>query len=131
MKVKSFFVGISMFASMLSFGQHIPTDSTTTEEEVVETPVRLFAPNAFTPDGDYYNDTWGVYIEGIDIYDFHLVIFSRSGEVIWESYNSGAQWDGNFGDFPAPDGVYAWFLEAKEISSDKRIRRTGSIVLMR
>src|SRR5690606_21832610 len=42
--------------------------------------VALFAPNIFTPDGDSKNQTWRVYIQGVDIYDFHLTMFNRWGE---------------------------------------------------
>jgi len=48
----------------------------------------IFAPNIFTPDGDEFNEYWRVYITGIDIYDFHLTMYNRWGEIVWESYNA-------------------------------------------
>ena len=38
----------------------------------VNAEILIYAPNAFTPDGNELNQTWKVYMEGIDIYSFHL-----------------------------------------------------------
>jgi len=114
----------------VGFGQHLPGDSTSTEtEETVQ--VQLFAPNAFTPDGNSFNDTWKVYIEGIDIYDFHLTIFDRNGGIVWESYNTAGEWDGNYGHQVAPDGIYPYRIETGDAVTDKRYVFTGYIMLIR
>ena len=51
----------------------------------VKPEVLIYAPNAFTPDGDEFNQSWSVVMEGIDVYEFDLLIYNRWGEVIWES----------------------------------------------
>ncbi len=127
--IKKLFFGVSLWISNISFGQHLPGDTTFTEEQI-ET-VQLFAPNAFTPDGNYFNDTWKIFIEGIDIYDFHVTIFNRKGEIIWESYNTAGEWDGNYGDQLVPAGIYPYRIETKDILTDKRYVFVGFINLIR
>jgi len=127
--IKNLFIGVGLLVSTMSFAQHLPEDTTSTTEPI-ET-VQLFAPNAFTPDGNYFNDTWKIYIEGIDIYDFHLSIFSRNGEIVWESYNTAGEWDGTFGDQPVPVDVYPYRIETKDALTDKRYVFTGFITVIR
>jgi gliding motility-associated-like protein len=94
--------------------------------------VLLFAPNVFTPDGDEYNETWRVYIEGIDIYDYHLTVFNRWGERVWESFNAESAWDGTYGSQGiVNDGTYIWTIEAKDRSTDKRYRFDGTVQVLK
>ena len=132
MKLKALFVGACMCMGALSFGQHMPpTDSTGTDWDTENNDVQLFAPNAFTPDGDYYNDTWKVFIDGIDIYDFHLTIFNRSGEIVWESFNTAGEWDGYYGGHRVSDGIYVWMIETRSEATDERHKFTGFISVLR
>ena len=40
-------------------------------------------------------------------YDYHMTIFNRWGEILFESYNFETGWDGHFGDGGlVKDGVY-------------------------
>ncbi|MBI3135703.1 MAG: PKD domain-containing protein [Bacteroidetes bacterium] len=94
--------------------------------------VILFAPNIFTPDGDEYNQYWRVYITGIDIYDFHLTMFNRWGEVVWESYNSEAGWNGKYGSQGLiQDGTYVWVIEAKDTYNDKKYEFRGHVTVLK
>ncbi|MFT5823770.1 MAG: gliding motility-associated-like protein [Crocinitomix sp.] len=93
--------------------------------------IQLFAPNAFTPNGDHYNDTWKVLVQGNDTYDFHLTIFDRSGQIVWESYNSGGEWDGYYGGNEAAEGVYGWIIQTKDAETDEIHQFKGHITLLR
>jgi gliding motility-associated-like protein len=94
--------------------------------------VVLFAPNIFTPDGDEFNESWRVYITGIDIYDFHLTMFNRWGEVVWESYNSEAGWNGRYGSQgKVQDGTYVWVIEAKDTYNDKKYEFRGHVTVLK
>lgn len=94
--------------------------------------VILYAPNVFTPDGDEYNETWRVYIDGIDIYDFHLTMYNRWGEPVWESYNQNAEWHGHYGDAgEVQDGTYVWVIEAKEFNTDKKYEFRGHVTVLK
>ncbi|UKN01504.1 PKD domain-containing protein [Paracrocinitomix mangrovi] len=94
--------------------------------------VVIYAPNIFTPDGDEYNEGWRVYISGIDIYDFHLTLFNRWGEIVWESYNPVATWYGHYGDVGlVPDGTYVWVIDAKDTYTDKKYQFRGHVTVLK
>ncbi|MBI3133774.1 MAG: gliding motility-associated C-terminal domain-containing protein [Bacteroidetes bacterium] len=97
----------------------------------VQSDILLYAPNAFTPDGDEFNETWRVYIAGIDIYDFHLTIFNRWGEIVWESYNPEASWNGTYGTTESKTGTYVWVIEAKDKFSDKKLAWRGHVTVLK
>ncbi len=95
--------------------------------------INIFAPNVFTPDGDEFNNSWRVYISGIDVYDFHLVIFNRWGEKVFESFDSNAEWNGTFGNTGdvVIEGSYVWIIEAKDIKNDNRYEFNGTISILK
>jgi len=105
-------------------------DSVSKEVKIVS-DVILFAPNAFTPDGDKFNETWRVYIDGIDVMDFDLFIFNRWGEVMWESHDINAEWNGTYGGKIVPEGLYIWTIRATDGVSDKKYEFNGHINVLR
>ena len=106
-------------------------DSMFSQVEVIN-DVTLFAPNIFTPDGDEYNETWRVFISGIDIYDFHMTMFNRWGEIVWESFDPEGEWDGTYGsDGSIQDGSYVWILHAKDSYNDKKYEFNGTVTILR
>ena len=106
-------------------------DSLASQVEVIN-DVTIYAPNVFTPDGDEFNETWRVYINGIDIYDYHCIIFNRWGETIWESYNPEAEWEGTYaGGDQVQDGTYVWLVYAKDSYNDKKYEFRGTVNILR
>lgn len=99
----------------------------------VQDIILFYVPNTFTPDGDQFNETWApVFTQGIDIYDFHLVIFNRWGEIVFETYNPNFEWNGTYGDQGlVEDGIYIWQLDFKETMSDKRHKHGGHVTIMK
>lgn len=93
--------------------------------------VIIYAPNAFTPDNDALNNDWRVYIDGININEFHLIMFNRWGEIVWESYDPEGVWDGSYGGNPIQDGTFAWNLITKDATSDKRYEFKGQVTIIR
>ncbi len=98
---------------------------------VVFEEVILYAPNAFTPDGDDFNQTWRVYTIGIDLYLFNLKIFNRWGEIVWESNDMDVGWDGTYHGELVQDGTYTWLVSAGVKTNDKRVTFTGFIDVLR
>jgi gliding motility-associated-like protein len=93
--------------------------------------VIIYAPNAFTPDNDALNNDWRVYIDGININEFHLIMFNRWGEIVWESYDPEGVWDGSYGGNPIQDGTFAWSLITKDATSDKKYEFKGQVTIIR
>jgi len=99
--------------------------STSNYAEVIP-PISIFIPNAFTPNGDGINDTFGVKGEGISNYT--LRIFNRWGEEVFTSENPKQQWDGTYRGKPAQSDTYVYKLFA---SGSSDASRTGSVTLVR
>jgi gliding motility-associated-like protein len=89
-------------------------------------PLSVFIPNAFTPNGDGINDTFGVKGEGIE--NFAIRIYNRWGEVVFESDNPKKQWDGTYQGKPVKDGTYVYQYSASGIGSGTK---TGSVTVVR
>ena len=67
----------------------------------------VFIPNTFTPDEDEFNQTFKIKTS-CNFIDFHLLIYNRWGEVVFESYDADEYWDGNYGVYKAQDGIYTY-----------------------
>lgn len=107
------------------------TDELSAQVSIVNDVV-IYAPSVFTPDGDELNQTWYVHISGIDIYDFHLTMFNRWGEPVWESYNQIAGWNGQYGGGGlVQDGTYVWVIEAKDSYNDKKYEFRGHVTVLK
>ena len=67
----------------------------------------FYAPNSFTPDGDGLNDVWLPVARGINVY--HLEIFNRWGELVFETRDPQEPWlgqKGAEGKHFCPNGMY-------------------------
>lgn len=92
----------------------------------------IYIPNTFTPDGDENNNTWiPVFTSGFDPADFHLIVYNRWGEKVFESYNSAASWDGTYNNTVCQDGVYTWIIKYGDKNTDKETLIKGSVTLIK
>jgi gliding motility-associated-like protein len=97
----------------------------------VNSDVIFYAPNAFTPDGDEFNQTWKFYVSGIDEYNFELLIFDRWGEIIWETHDVNSTWDGTYNGMKVREGAYTWIARVKELYTDAKRTFNGSITIVK
>jgi gliding motility-associated-like protein len=88
----------------------------------------VFVPNAFSPNGDNINDV--VYVYGGCIESMHFTIYDRWGNMVFETNDPAAGWNGQANGVPANSGVYDYTLQATEYNGDV-INKRGSITLMR
>jgi gliding motility-associated-like protein len=94
----------------------------------------VYAANCFTPDGDEFNPTWRPYIsDNFDPSNYHLMLYNRWGEVIWESFDYNSAWDGTYSTHgqAVQDGVYTWVLRLKKKKNDEVSIYSGSLIRMR
>lgn len=66
----------------------------------------VFIPNAFTPNDNGVNDK--LCFRGEWIVDFHIAIFTRWGELVYESNDINECWDGRYKNNWCQPGVYAY-----------------------
>jgi gliding motility-associated-like protein len=102
------------------------SDSITLEIEIVP-DIILYVPNTFTPDDDEHNQNWSIHIDGIDFENFQLVLYNRWGELIWETRDADAKWNGTYNDRIVPNGTYIWKISFKEKDNDGRKYYAGFV----
>ena len=75
---------------------------------------QAFAPNAFSPNNDGLNDSWGVITDEECWNTWEVSIFNRWGQVVFKIDNPNGRWDGSFnnGGHYVQDGVYAYTIRA-------------------
>lgn len=78
---------------------------------LLKPPAHIYFPNAFSPDGDGWNEFFGP--NGHYIESFEMQIFNRWGELIYTTSDILAPWDGTYGGSPAPTGVYVYKYRAE------------------
>jgi gliding motility-associated-like protein len=109
-----------------AFGCSSPASANVTEV----CPPRLFISNSFTPNGDVTNDNYNVY--GAHFVNFHMFIFNRWGEIIFESKDRNTVWDGIYRGDPMPIGVYPWIItytgDSEEYYGPYRLERSVTVV---
>lgn len=93
----------------------------------VHPQLKLFLPNAFTPNGDGLNDTFGV--NNDNLRSMQLLIFDRWGQLVFESKDPNEKWDGTVNGQLGQNGVYAYTINLKG-NDGSSIRKDGSVLLI-
>jgi gliding motility-associated-like protein len=88
----------------------------------------LLVPDAFTPNGDAYNERFEV--KAYFVSQFNMSVFTRWGEVVFQTNDVANGWDGNIKDGKAPGGYYLYKIEMTDILG-KSISKNGSFLLIR
>lgn len=87
-------------------------------------PTLFYAPNVFSPNFDGINDNFRLFPEK-PVQLFHLQIFSRWGEMIFDTDDVEESWDGTTGGRTAPADMYFWLANMDGFTL------TGNLVLLR
>ena len=104
-------------------GESISSKTCTAPTEIIT------VPNVFTPNNDLENDLFRPVLSFTPP-EYHLIISDRQGNILFESRDYLAEWDGTQNGNPKPQGVYLWFLKLTT-PSGKVISRTGTITIIR
>ncbi len=91
----------------------------------------VYAPSAFSPNGDGLNDEFA--LDGIigEAVQFNIMIFDRWGEKVFESDQYDFRWDGKFKGRDLPPGVYVFHVKYRIRNYDKILEKRSSITLIR
>ncbi|HEX2618065.1 MAG TPA: gliding motility-associated C-terminal domain-containing protein, partial [Flavobacteriales bacterium] len=92
---------------------HTCTD-TAYAQVVIDGYFSVYAPNAFTPDGDGVNDGWRPVLKDLDPKNYFLRVFDRWGKEVWSSQRQEDGWDGRVSGSDPVIGVYAWKLDVRD-----------------
>lgn len=89
----------------------------------------VFIPTAFTPNNDNKNETFGV-ITDVAVQYFSMQIFSKWGQIIFNSNSISQKWDGTFKEKNMPNGAYLWMLNYVDRKGKKKYLQ-GTVLLIR
>ncbi|MCB9278246.1 MAG: gliding motility-associated C-terminal domain-containing protein [Lewinellaceae bacterium] len=89
---------------------HQCTDSIT-RSLTVRNKVKLYLPNAFSPNDDGINDKFEIGYAGL-LYDYRMTVFNRWGGLVFQSTDPAEGWNGkSLNGQPAGTGVYSYVIE--------------------
>jgi gliding motility-associated-like protein len=91
---------------------------------------RLFVPSGFTPDGDGLNDVFDVKNVFSDAKEYHLIIYNKRGQSIFESRSQSIGWDGTYRGDLVMEGAYPYYISIISRSGEEFIK-TGSVTVLR
>jgi len=94
--------------------------------------VPFVLPNAFSPNGDGLNDIF-IPVRRYDmVKKYHLMIFNRWGQQIFETQNIDQGWDGTYQGKPSPYGTYVYKIIYTAYPNYEESKvETGQVILMR
>ncbi len=103
---------------------------TTLQTIIIEPDFMFYLPNAFSPNDDGVNDTFGG--KGLFISSFEMMIFDRWGNLIFFSDDINKPWDGkaNHGNEIAQGDVYIYSVKVTNFRKEKRTYK-GLVTLVR
>jgi gliding motility-associated-like protein len=88
----------------------------------------VFFPNAFTPNRDGKNDFFRI-LTDLRFQQYHLSVYNRWGQKIFETADPAKGWDGNFNGKEQQAGLFIWNCTFKR--SNKTTSTKGTLLLMR
>ncbi|MEI8204527.1 MAG: choice-of-anchor L domain-containing protein [Bacteroidota bacterium] len=101
---------------------------TTSRTVYVKPDYSIYIPNAFSPNGDGVNDMFYVYFT--NIHEYHLQIFDRWGEQMFNTFDLTEGWDGTFKGTPLPSGLYVYRISYSDSENIKH-QKHGTVTIMK
>ena len=97
---------------------------------IIDESFSIYVPNAFTPNGDNYNNLFLPVILGSQKYE--MWIYDRWGMQLWHSTDPGKGWDGRVEGKPeiVQQDVYVWLIRVTDILNKKH-RYVGSVTIVK
>lgn len=90
----------------------------------------FYVPNSFSPNSDGNNDVFQVFVT--DVLKYHIVIYNRFGEAVFQSVDPTATWDGTYKGKVCQGGVYTYRISyIKYANVEEELYKTGTITIIR
>ncbi|MBN2730303.1 MAG: gliding motility-associated C-terminal domain-containing protein [Bacteroidales bacterium] len=88
----------------------------------------IYVPNAFSPNNDGKNEEFGVFNKCL--LTLELKIFNQWGNMVFESSDINARWDGTFSGKDAESGIYSYYYTGT-LTDESQVEGQGNFVLIR
>jgi len=103
---------------------------TVVQKIIVPYSCYIAVPNAFSPNKDGLNDF--LYpLNAFKAGDLLFRVYSRVGQMVFESRDWNSKWDGRFKGQAADPGIYVWILTYIDTDTGERRQQKGSTILLR
>lgn len=89
----------------------------------------LYFPGAFTPNKDGANDLYRPVIIGAWPLEYYLAIYNREGQLVFETRDPSAGWDGRVRGIPSVSNTFVWFARYRLPGEPERLDK-GMLVLV-
>ena len=99
--------------------------------QIVEGEYALFLPNSFTPNGDGMNDNFYPVGDKISVENYSFKIFNRWGEMVFNTTDFGASWDGEYKGSQVASDAYIWKIDLVDASSGETKNFKGYVLVSR
>ncbi|MBI2967595.1 MAG: S8 family serine peptidase [Bacteroidetes bacterium] len=96
---------------------------------VIDESCEVFVPNAFSPNGDEYNDI--LFVRGNCIKEMNFIVYNRWGQKVFVTTDITAGWDGTYRDRPLDPGVFVFYLRYKLFHGNENNFLKGNITLIK
>lgn len=93
---------------------------------LIQAPV-IWVPNAFVVDG--FNTTFQPVISFADFDHYQMIIYSRWGDVIYQTDDIDAPWDGRMNGKLVQEGVYTYFISVED-GNGRPYEARGTVVML-
>ena len=90
----------------------------------------VFIPNAFSPNGNGLNETFGPIGDLALMRNYSLYIYNRFGQAVFQSVDPAKRWDGKFKGKQTEAGTYTWQMKYR-LNGGKETLRKGTLILLR
>lgn len=107
------------------------TDRDTVVVKTISTTDQLFIPNAFTPNGDGFNDLFRPLANAMGIGEAEWSVYDRFGQKIFQSTSINEGWDGKHKNKDQPSGSYVYKIILKGSGNCPARKLQGSVMLIK
>lgn len=90
----------------------------------------ILAPDAFTPNGDGTNDSFKPIFEGVEREGYTFRVYSRWGELLFETHDIDEAWDGTYKGVLCESEVYVWQVQGR-LYGNQNFQEFGRVTLLR
>jgi len=91
--------------------------------------IKMFAPTAFTPDGNGQNDEFKPVFSHLPD-SYKLLIFDQWGKIVFSSTNINKGWDGKINGQEPKEGIYMWKIVYQQ-KDNKPVEKSGQVKLIK